>query len=40
MNFRWELQIWDKKHAKSNEESHYTYKQKYKDWENKAQEEE
>lgn len=39
-NFRWELQIWDEKHSKSNEESHRNYKQNYKVWENKIQAEE
>lgn len=39
-NIRWELQIWDETHAKSNEESHRNYKQNYKVWENNSQKEE
>lgn len=39
-NFRWELQIWDNKHAKANEESHRIYKQNYKVWESNIQKEE
>ena len=33
MNFQWELQLWDKKHEKSNLESHAMYKQDYIKWE-------
>lgn len=32
-NFQWELQLWDKKHEKSNLESHAKYKQDYTKWE-------
>ena len=32
-NFRWELQLWDKKHEKSNLLSHSKYKQEYTKWE-------
>lgn len=32
-NFQWELQLWDKKHEKSNLESHAMYKQDYTKWE-------
>lgn len=31
--FQWELQLWDKKHEKTNLESHYKYKQDYTNWE-------
>lgn len=31
--FQWELQIWDKKHEKTNLESHAKYKQEYTKWE-------
>lgn len=31
--FQWELQIWDKKHEKTNLESHEKYKQEYTKWE-------
>lgn len=31
--FQWELQLWDKKHEKSNLESHAIYKQDYTKWE-------
>lgn len=33
MKFQWELQLWDKKHEKSNLESHARYKQGYTKWE-------
>lgn len=33
MKFQWELQLWDKKHEKSNLDSHAKYKQDYTKWE-------
>lgn len=34
-HFPWELQIWRNVDSKTNEESHFNYKQKYTKWENK-----
>lgn len=33
LKFQWELQLWDKKHEKSNLDSHARYKQDYTKWE-------
>ena len=34
--FRWELQIWESKNERTNQESHKTHRYKYRDWESEA----